>query len=213
MVKTILFDFDGTVGDTNSLIYDSFVHTFNVYNIKYTDHDIYQAFGPTLHHTFSKYSNDLNVIDEMIKTYRKFNISNHDSYVTAFPYVVDTIKKLHGLGYKMGIVSSKKTDLVIHGAKLVGVYDYMDCILGCDDCINHKPHPEIIYKALELLNSDNAIIVGDNPSDIKAAHNASCIAVGVSYSVKLDELINENPEYMIDTFDQLLDVVGDINEI
>ena len=80
MIKTILYDFDGTIGNTNQLIYDSFVHTFNHFHIPYTDKEIYQAFGPTLHHTFSKYSDDEKTINEMIRVYRDFNISNHDLF-------------------------------------------------------------------------------------------------------------------------------------
>lgn len=210
MIKTILYDFDGTIGNTNQLIYDSFVHTFKHYGINYTEKDIYQAFGPTLHDTFSKYSNDPLVIDEMIAYYREFNVREHDRYVKPFPNVYETIKKLDEMGYIQGVVSSKKTDLVYHGLEVTKLLPFMKVVIGGDDVTKHKPDPEGILKAMDKLNVSNCILVGDNPSDILSAKNANCISVGVSWSVKPEELKASNPDFMIDDFIEMLEIVRSI---
>lgn len=207
MVKTILYDFDGTIGNTNQLIYDSFVHTFSHFNIKYTDRDIYQAFGPTLYQTFSKYADNEDLISEMINVYREFNLYHHDEYVKAFPYVQETIALLDSLGYKQGVVSSKKTDLVYQGLEITGLLSYMKCVVGGDDVSKHKPDPEGVFKALSLLGEDTAYVVGDNPGDIISGRNAGCKTIGVSWSVKKEELNNANPDYMINDFRDILEIV------
>ena len=209
MIKTILYDIDGTIGNTNQLIYDSFVHTFNHFHIPYTDKEIYQAFGPTLHHTFSKYSDDEKTINEMIRVYRDFNISNHDDYVKPFPGVLETIKALDEMGVIQGVVSSKKTDLVYRGLEVINLLPYMKVVIGGDDVTKHKPDPEGILTALGKLGVDNCLLVGDNASDILSAKNASCLSCGVSWSVKPLELRESKPDFWIENINELIRIVGD----
>lgn len=208
-MKTIIYDFDGTIGNTNKLIYDSFVHTFTHFNIPFNDEIIYSAFGPTLHQTFSRFGKDEEEIGAMIKFYRDFNISHHDSYVKAFPNVLETIKELDQMGAIQCVVSSKKTDLVYRGLEITGLLPYMKVVVGADEVRKHKPDPEGINLVLSMVNDNSAVVVGDNPSDILSAKNANCISVGVSWSVKLDELKKANPDYMIDDFNEMIKIVGD----
>src|SRR5690625_966285 len=82
-IKTILFDLDGTLLNTNELIRKSFIHTFEMYNIPYTEEDLIEYNGPPLEETFM--SLDPVKGGEMLKEYRRFNVENHDQYVSLFP--------------------------------------------------------------------------------------------------------------------------------
>lgn len=208
-MKTIIYDFDGTIGNTNQLIYDSFVHTFTHFNIPFDDELIYSAFGPTLHQTFSRFGKNEEEIGAMISFYRDFNISHHDVYVKAFPNVLETVKKLAKMGVNQCVVSSKKTDLVYRGLYITELLPYMKVVVGADEVSKHKPDPEGINLVLRMVKDNGAVVVGDNPSDILSAKNANCISVGVGWSVKLAELKRANPDYMIDDFSEMIKIVGD----
>ena len=59
-ISTILFDFDGTLVDTNELIIQSFLHTFeHYYPGQYKREDIHQFMGPTLEETFGAINKEM----------------------------------------------------------------------------------------------------------------------------------------------------------
>src|SRR5699024_7068696 len=105
-IRTVLFDLDGTLIDTNELIMASFKHTFAKFQLSFTDEEISTFNGPPLEETF--YNIDPERADEMLKVYRKHNIKHHRHYVKVFPQVIETLKKLKKKGIKLIIVKSKK---------------------------------------------------------------------------------------------------------
>ena len=205
---TILFDLDGTILNSKQLIFSSFVHTFEIHRPDYqlTDEELESFFGPTLQQSFSRYSNDQNEIDEMIKTYREYNVSHHDEMVEPISGAKALIKTLHNKGYKVGVVSSKKTDLVMHGLEVIGVFNYMDIIIGCDEVKNHKPAPDGILLAIKELDSKNALYVGDTINDIKAGKAANIKTCGCLYVSDPDKIIDEKPDYVIKRLEDILKI-------
>lgn len=203
---TILFDLDGTLLNTKELIDRSFIHTFTHFrpDMEITDEDLDSFFGPPLRKTFSRFSQDENEIEQMINYYREFNISAHDEMVTAFPGAKSLINTLARKGYKLGVVSSKKRDLVKHGLELFGLLDKMDVVLGEEDAENPKPSPDGINKALKLLNSKKALYVGDGVGDIQAGKNAGIDTIGVLYSERKEQILAEKPTYTIKDLNQIL---------
>lgn len=209
-ITTILFDLDGTLIDTNELIIASFLHTLEkYYPTKYKREDVLPFLGPTLRETFEPMDNDR--VDEMIATYRAFNISNHDSFVTIFPTVLETVQTLKDQGFKLGIVTTKISDVVMMGLKLTKLDTLFDVIVALDHVQKAKPDPEPIYKALEQLGSkpEEAIMVGDNHHDILAGKNAGTKTAGCSWSIKgREHLAQFNPDYMLEEMADLLQIVG-----
>ena len=149
----ILFDLDGTLLNTRTLIDRSFVHTFEHFrpDMQLTDDDLDSFFGPTLHQTFSRFSSNEEEINKMIEYYREYNYANHDLLVRTFPGVYDTLETLHKRGFKLGVVSSKKKDLILRGLDLCKIGKFIDVVIGCDEVENHKPAPDGILLAIDLL--------------------------------------------------------------
>jgi pyrophosphatase PpaX len=209
-INTVLFDLDGTLIDTNELIISSFLHTLEHYfPSQYKREDVLPFLGPTLKETFELM--DRSKVDEMIATYRKYNLSHHDSFVTEFPTVLDTVKILKELGYKVGIVTTKLSDVVMKGLKLTKLDSYFDVIVALDDVEKAKPDPEPIFKALKQLDStpEEAIMVGDNHHDILAGRNAGTKTAGVAWTIKgRDYLEQFAPDYILDEMADLLKILG-----
>ncbi|MEI3607442.1 pyrophosphatase PpaX [Pseudogracilibacillus sp. SE30717A] len=208
-IKTILFDLDGTLIDTNELIHNSFEHTFTHYGYSFTREEILQFNGPPLIQTFTDLNPEL--AEEMITTYRKHNLEHHNDYVQLFPNVKETLATLHQAGIKMGIVSAKMRPGVQLGLKVTGIDSYFDTIVSVDDVQNPKPHPEPVLKGLRNLDGDteSAIMVGDNYHDIESGKNAGLQTVAVAWSLKGKEYLQDfKPTYMIEDMRDLLPIVG-----
>lgn len=208
---TVLFDLDGTLLNTKELIYRSFVHTFEHFRPEHnlTDEELDSFFGPSLRQTFSRYSDDPIEIEEMVKYYREFNVSHHDEMVKAFPFAKEVLKKLYKKGYKLGVVSSKKTDLVEHGLFIFKMLGFMQVVIGEEDVKNPKPNPEGILEAMKQLKSKKAMYIGDGVSDIIAGQNAGIDTVGVLYSDRIDKIIATNPTYTIEDLNKLLIILAE----
>ncbi|MBX0357497.1 pyrophosphatase PpaX [Halobacillus sp. Nhm2S1] len=209
-IRTILFDLDGTLIDTNELIIASFSHTIEQYSDRtYEREEILDFIGPPLRESLHKVNPDK--VEEMVETYRKHNIENHNRYVKAYDGVVETIETLKDQGYKLGIVTTKMRNTVHMGLELTNLDGLFETIITLDDVTNAKPHPEPIVKALNLLNAQasEAMMVGDNTHDIEAGQNAGTKTAGVAWTVKGRKVLDDlNPDYMLDNMRDLLKITG-----
>ncbi|WP_042222507.1 pyrophosphatase PpaX [Oceanobacillus manasiensis] len=204
-IRTILFDLDGTLIDTNELIIASFQYTFSHYGMDYEREEIIQFNGPPLVDTFKNISPEL--AEDMVKTYREHNLAAHDSYVTAFPHVKETIESLKKQGIQLGIVSTKMRKGVKMGLALTGLDTYMDTIITLDDVTHAKPHPEPVLKGVQELGADlqTTLMVGDNSHDIESGHKAGVKTAGVAWSGKGSSFLEGyNPTYMLKDIRDLL---------
>jgi pyrophosphatase PpaX len=142
-ITTLLFDFDGTLLDTNELIIQTFLSVLGKrYPGRFTKEDVLHFIGPSLKQTFD--SIDETLTEELIKEYRAWNIEMHDQMVVEFDGVADTLRILKARGIKMAIVSTKKTGYYSAGLKLMGIEDIFEVVIALDDVVNPKPDPEPI---------------------------------------------------------------------
>jgi phosphoglycolate phosphatase len=65
----------------------------------------------------------------------------------------------------------------------MGIMNYFECIVGRQEVINPKPHPEPILKAMEMMNITvedfDIYMIGDTKLDLIAAKKANIKGVGV----------------------------------
>lgn len=210
-MKTILFDLDGTLIQSPKIILEAFKQTFATYlkDVILEDKELSNFLGQTLWQTFGSYTDDKELIDKLVEHYRKVSNQMIELGLEAYPHAKQTIKYLKGEGCKIGVVTSKLNDVATYHLKLTDLLEDIDLLVGYDDCEKHKPHPDPLLKAIELLDStkEDTIYVGDHENDIKAAKNAGIASCAVTYSNRLKEMLLEQPEYVIDELDNLKDIV------
>ena len=210
MIDTVLFDLDGTLIDSNHLIITTFKYVFETElpHIIMKDEDYIPFIGPTLVQGFGKYVKEESQIQHLVQVYRKKNLEIHDELITAFDGALDLLIHLKSKGIQTGIVSSKMHFLVERGLKVTGLLPYIDVIIGSDDVINHKPHPEPIIKALNLFDDiDEAIYIGDHPNDILSGKAAGVKTIGMNYSWHLQGLKDAKADYYLDSLIQIKEVI------
>ncbi|MEW8987563.1 MAG: pyrophosphatase PpaX [Bacillus sp. (in: firmicutes)] len=208
-MNTVLFDLDGTLIDTNDLIISSYLHTLDQYfPSQFTREDVLPFMGPSLKEVFEKLNPEKT--DEMIHAYRTYNLAHHDLLVKEFEGVYDTVKTLKEKGYKLGVVTTKKLDVALKGLQLSKLEPFFEVVIAIDHVSKIKPDPEPILKALELLDAkpEEAIMVGDNYHDILGGQNAGTKTVGVAWSLKGREILEQyKPDYMLEKMTDLLQIL------
>lgn len=192
-IKTMLFDLDGTIIDTNELIIRSFIESLQGFVPEDFGRDhIIPSMGEPLTDQMKRFSG-LEDVTQLVAAYREVNLRLHDEYVKAFDNVNEVIEQLHEQGIQIGVVTTKMRLTTERGLKYVGLFDYVDAIVTIDDVENAKPHPEPVNKAVGLLGADPAttMMVGDSVVDILSALAAGTIAVGVAWSLKGEQKLKE----------------------
>lgn len=211
---TILFDLDGTLINTNELIISSFLYTLHHYfPNQYKREDVIPFIGPPLIDSFK--SVDSERYEEMVQMYRKHNTENHDTLVMEYEGVFETVEHLKAEGYQLAVVTTKMRPTVEQGLNLTKLNQFFDVVVTYNDVENVKPHPEPLYKALRQLGSstERAIMVGDSQYDILAGKNAGVTTIGVGYSIKGRDFIQEQqPDFIIDTMPELIEVAKQLKE-
>lgn len=208
-IDTILFDFDGTLLDTNELIIQTFMAVLGKhYPGRFTREDCLMFIGPSLKETFDEI--DPAMTGELMKEYREWNAQMHDELAAEFPAVTETLRLLKAKGLKLAIVSTKRRDVLARGIGLMGVDDIFDCVIGLDDVTRPKPDPEPLIKAMDLLGADPAhtLMVGDNSHDIEGGKNAGVQTAGVAWSAKGEAYLSKfEPDFMLQGMEDLLEIV------
>ena len=92
MIKAVFFDLDGTVADTNGLIYESFRRLFHEkMGLPVPDEEIYGLFGEPLVVSLKRYGAES---EEFLSYYRDFNEGQHDIMIREFDGVKEALESL-----------------------------------------------------------------------------------------------------------------------
>ena len=201
MIKAVLFDFDGTLIDTNELIFESYRIAFrDVLNREIDMNEILTLYGKPLFSSLMQYGE---AGKRLYEVYREFNEKNHDFLAKPFDGVRDGVKLLKNNGFTIGIVTSKRLHMVNRGIeKILNLGGMFDVIVTPDDTEKTKPDPEPISFACNVLNvsPDEVIYVGDSVFDMQAGLAAGTKLCAVKYSVdKPENLLKYDPEYYVDS--------------
>ena len=210
MLKGIIFDFDGTLAETNTLILKSMSKTFMDLFGSYTDAQLMDCIGPPLAMTAQELFPENPQL--FINTYRSHQLEFHDLMVTAYPGVIEMLKKLQLMRLKLAIVTSKKRDMFTKGLRKLEMESYFSVFVTEDDVTNYKPDPEPINLALSKLglSAGECIMVGDNFHDILAAHEVGMKSVAVGWAIKgLDVLKKYDPDYIINEANDIFKIIDE----
>ena len=212
-IRLVVLDFDGTIGDTQTLIINTMQKTIAELHLpSRTREQCAAMIGLPLKQTFTDL---IDMTDEMgdrcANTYRRiFDENNEPGMVPVFPHVLDTMRRLHADGRMLTIASSRSTPSLMGFVKSMQLETMVSLVMSCDDIVNAKPHPEMVLKTLKRTGClpDETVVVGDTKYDILMGRRAGCRTVGVGYgNGSKQELEEAGADHIIDDFAQLLELV------
>lgn len=206
----ILWDFDGTLMDTEASIKEAAKQTLLKFKPDMIiDEAILDAFiGPTLVDSFSKHLDETDV-EAAIQYYREINLALHPQLVKPMPYAIEVLQQLKDEGYEMGIVSNKIYGAMEWPLNEYDMHQYFDVILGYGDFEHTKPHPSGILKALKEMNrgQDQVIYIGDTVTDMEAGWRAGSFTIAVAFDNIADE------DILLSKSNRVIKDLRDINNI
>ena len=210
----IIFDFDGTLGDSRRNIVTTMQMTIEELHLPNRSEDECAAtIGLPLAECFRTLFPDIQeeLIPRCAETYRRFfNENLKNIHPEAFPGVVETLSVLHQKGFTLTIASSRSRNSLMELTRNMGIADYISYLLGADDVKEAKPNPEPVLKTLADMHFDanETVVVGDMPVDILMGTNAGARTCGVTWgNGTKDELENVGANFIIDKIEDILTIV------
>lgn len=213
-IQLIIFDFDGTLGDTRKTIVSTMQMTIAEIGLPYrTDNECASTIGLPLDGCFATLfpTAGKETIQNCTDTYRRIFIENVQSIQPqTFPYVLETLSALKRQGYRLTIASSRWHKSLSELTRDLCIAEYFDYLVGANDVDHAKPHPEPVMKTLTEMgvNASDALVVGDMNVDILMGANAGAKTCGVTYgNGTREELLQAGADYIINRFDELLEIL------
>ncbi len=177
----ILFDLDGTLIDSTEAILESFAQAFERFETTVPEPGAITAMiGEPLSVMFSKLGVHETQIDEYVAAYKAHyrRISREKTHL--LPGAREAVELASSFA-RLGVVTTKTGRYAVELLEHLGLMPYFEVLIGSEDVIRHKPHPEPVLKALRLMDAegDRAWMIGDTPMDIEAAFAAGIEPCGV----------------------------------
>ncbi len=123
-----------------------------------------------------------------------------------YPGVAEGLAYLETSGIKLGCVTNKAAQFTVPLLKDLGIHDKFKIVISGDSLAKKKPDPMPLLHGAEFFNvkPENAMMLGDSVSDVKASRAAGfqivCMSYGYNHGVDIRE---SNPDAVIDSMAEL----------
>ena len=211
----IVFDWDGTLCDSLSAIYEANRVVLEELGLPFDDDRYRAAYVPDWRLMYQR----LGVPDDRLEAAGRRWL---DLYVVAaeaglLPGAKDALERLVGAGFVLGLVTAGDRDVVGGQLERFGIGHLITArVYGTDD-VASKPHPEPLLRVLQELDRGDRLAsaryVGDVPDDMRMARAVGALGIGIESAIGSREVLLEAGASAVyplvaDFVDELLGRVG-----
>jgi len=202
--EAVIFDWDGTLADTKSVIVVSFQKVLKEIGCKVSDKFLEKQIGIGARKMFknilknSDMPFDHKIIDSLVEKKNAFQI-NLTNRIRLFNGVKDLLDFLQSK-VKIALATMSNRKVINKLLKEKGIRKYFDVVISADEVKEPKPNPEIFLKCARILkcHSKKCVVVEDSIFGTIAAKKANmkCIAIS-SGAYSIEELKKGDPDLIV----------------
>ena len=176
MIKSIIFDMDGTLLDSSYAMTLSVNHVRKSYGLdpikkEYLEFIINEPCVdlPMKLYDVKEYS------QEHRDRFAKHYLSNANLHVKPYEGAYELLKSLHVEGYKLSIATNATDFFATNMLEGQGMLKYFSHVVGANNVEKNKPNPDMLQHISELskIPLENSLLVGDSIKDEGAAKSAN----------------------------------------
>jgi pyrophosphatase PpaX len=177
----VVFDWDGTLVDTMSMIYRANVVALRSYGISMSREWFHERYTPDWRASYRELGIPEHLWDEMAGRWTDEMVKMRPR---ALPWARTALRRLRAHGLRVGLVTASTRAVVEPNITRLNLTGVFETALYSDDVAQSKPHPEALLRAMDELGVAPAttIYVGDTPVDLEMtrAAGATFVAVGTT---------------------------------
>jgi phosphoglycolate phosphatase len=212
-VKPVLiFDLDGTLVDSKKDLTASVNHVRTRFHLPIlTEEEIARFIGNgalmLIRRVLDTQATEANVqegLQVFLSYYRAHMLDNTRLY----PGVFETLEKLRDC--KLAVLTNKPVHFSCAMLDGLGIYKVFAAVSGGNSFDNKKPDPVGVYRILSDTNGqrEKTWMIGDSAVDVLTGRNAGITTCGVTYGYATETFKQAPPDFLIDSFSELEQLVG-----
>ncbi len=175
--KAICFDFDYTLGDATDAILAGFTHALTQMGWPAPEREaVRRTVGYMIEDAYTMLTGDTD--PEHKRQIRPLFVEvahpMQVEHTPLFPGALELLRQLRQRGIRLGVVSSKRTQVLREVMGNNGALEYVELIIGSDAVSRHKPDPEGLLEAVKRfgVRAEETLYCGDTLIDAETAHRA-----------------------------------------
>ena len=211
MKNIIFFDFDGTLVDCEKYQTQRLKQIFQKHNVDTSNINFKELIGPPLFNTFLKYIKNEDP-NKVLEEYNNTFDPNFLQGISVFGGVVELLKNLRKLNYKICVVSLQLKKIVDAELKYLNLKSYVDEVF-CDSV--KKPYKSKIDLVNDVIIKNNfkkseIVFVGDTYNDVVAGKQNNILSIGVLWGY--GNIKQQDVDFVAKDSVQLFDILKSLKE-
>ncbi len=209
-VRGIVFDLDGTLIDSYAAITESLNRAMIAAGLRSLSEEKVRGMVGLGLETLVARAMGPERVEEGVRIFREHYARICVARTTLLPHVPETVRELESRGYLLAVATNKPSYFarrLLDGLRIGG---HFAAVLGPDNVVNRKPHPEMLLRALEEMDLPvrEAVYVGDMEVDIQTARAVGLPVIVVPTGSRSAEVLRaHDPDLLLEEFRDLLGVL------
>lgn len=176
MLKSIIFDMDGTILDSSYAMTLSVNHVRESFGLAPVEKEYLEFIinEPSIDLPMKLY-NTKEYTQEHKERFAAHYLENANLHVKAYDGAYELLKALHVKGFTLSIATNATDFFARNMLEGQGMLEFFSHVIGANNVENSKPNPDMLHHISELsqIPLENSLLVGDSIKDEGAAKKAN----------------------------------------
>jgi len=178
--RAIIFDLDGTLVDSLPDIIGAFCDAFVELGFAPPEGErVRSHIGLPLEMMFAAFAPSA-AVEGLSAAYRRLYPQRFTRLTRPYPGVPEALASLRARGYRLGVATTKRTEMAQRLLVALGLHTAVDHVQGTDG-FPHKPAPDVVLRALSALGAEGEWMVGDTVHDVEAGRAAGLATYALTW--------------------------------
>ena len=212
-LDSAIFDFDGTLVDSETLYTKSLIFTANKMNVL-QNVDFESMAGYQTQDMYNILIKNHYIPDNFFDKTAKYFYKIIETDLETFDGVMETLERLKSKNINMVIASNSDFDYVKNISDKKGISKYIKGYSCHNEKLKAKPEPDLFINAFEILknlnpnlNKENVLIFEDSLAGVEGATKTGIKIAAITNSYNEEELLEKGADIILNKINQIFDYI------